>query len=79
LSGHLALPRRGHLDQAFHIFSNLNKYHNSELVFDPPEPDLNMDEFKTNWTSSEFGHIDGKEQVPDNMPEEGGIGFTVSA
>ena len=39
LSSHLALPRRGHLDQEFHIFSHLQKYHNSELAFDPSEPD----------------------------------------
>jgi hypothetical protein len=32
LSSHVALPREGHLAQTFHIFSYLNKYHNTEMV-----------------------------------------------
>ena len=40
LSSHLAMPRQGHLEQPFHIFAHLNKYHNSELVFDPLEQEF---------------------------------------
>ena len=42
LSSHMAMPRQGHLDQVFHMFAYLKKYHNSCLVFDPTEPDLDM-------------------------------------
>ena len=31
------------------------------------------------WASSEFGHLDGKEEVPPNQPEPRGQGFTISA
>ena len=27
---HLALPREGHLDQLFHMFAHLKKYHNAK-------------------------------------------------
>jgi hypothetical protein len=31
------------------------------------------------WTSSEFGHIQGKEELPPNMPEPRGQGFVIDA
>ena len=38
LSSHLALPHEGHLDQLFHIFAYLKKYHNAKMVLDPSDP-----------------------------------------
>ena len=38
MSSHLAMPRKGHLDQVLHIFAYLHKYHNTELVYDPSDP-----------------------------------------
>jgi hypothetical protein len=38
LSSHLVLPRVGHLEQVFHIFAHLKKYHNTEVVYDPSDP-----------------------------------------
>jgi hypothetical protein len=35
MSSHLALPRKGHLDQLFHLFGYLKKHHNAEMPFDP--------------------------------------------
>jgi hypothetical protein len=35
LSLHLALPRRGHMDQVLHIFAYLKVHHNAEIVLDP--------------------------------------------
>ena len=68
LSSHKAMPRQGHLDQVFHMFAYLKKYHNSCLVFDPTEPDLDMSEFDgQDWTSSEFRHVNGVEEIPPNM------------
>ena len=80
MSSHLALPRQGHLEQVLHIFSHLKKYHNMELIYDPSDPiiDESMWEAK-DWASSEFGHLEGKEEVPPNMPEPRGLGFVVRA
>ena len=41
-----------------------------------------IDELKferRDWTSSEFGHIDGIEELPPNAPEPRGFGFTIRA
>ena len=73
---HLAMPRKGHLDQVLHIFAYLCKYHNTELVHDLSDPVVEQDVFKQrDWTSSEFGAVQGKEEIPSNMPEPRGLGF----
>ena len=78
MSSYIALPRDGHLLVVLHIFAHLKKHHNTELVFDPSDPVINEDEFeRRDWTSSEFGHIQGKEELPPNMPEPRGLGFTL--
>jgi hypothetical protein len=70
MSSHLALPREGHMHQVFHIFAYLKKYHNTELVFDPSGPCMDESDFELqDWTSSEFGHIQGNEELPPNMPQ----------
>jgi hypothetical protein len=80
LSSHLALPREGHLEQVFHIFAHLQKYHNAELMFYPSDPCVNESDFELkDWTSSEFGHLQGKEELPPNMPQPRGLGFIMSA
>ena len=80
MSSHLALPREGHLEQVIHIFAHLDKYHNTELVYDPSDPVIDEDKYEAkDWASSEFGHLDNKEEVPPNMPEPRGNGFIISA
>ena len=80
MSSHLAMPREGHLRAVFNIFAHLKKYHNSELVYDPSEPDFDKSKFELkDWTSSEFGHIQGKEELPPNMPQPRGRGFVIRA
>ena len=80
MSSHLALPREGHLAQLFHIFAHLKKYHNTEMVFDPSDPVVDEAAFeRRDWTSSEFGHVQGKEEMPVNMPEPRGLGFVMRA
>ena len=62
------------------IFGYLKSHHNAELVYDPS--DILIDELKferRDWTSSEFGHIDGIEELPPNAPEPRGFGFTIRA
>ena len=64
LSSHFALPCKGHLEQVFQIFGYLKKYHNTELVYDPSNPELNPAQFeRRDWMPSEFGHVDGEEEL----------------
>ena len=78
MSSHLALPREGHLEQVLHIFACLKKYHNTDLVYDPSDPVVDENDFKRrDWASSEFGHVEAKEELPANMPEPRGHGFII--
>jgi hypothetical protein len=80
MSSHLVLPRVGHLEQVFHIFAHLKKYHNTEIVYDPSDPVIDEAQFDAKeWASSEFGHLDGEEELPPNMPEPRGQGFVISS
>ena len=80
MSSHLAMPRKGHLDQVLHIFAYLRKSHNTEFVYDPSDPVVEHDVFEQrDWTSSEFGAVQGKEETPPNMPELRGQGFIMHA
>ena len=80
LSSHLALPREWHMQQVFQTFTYLKKYQNTELVYDPSNPVVDMLQFqRRDWTASEFGHIEGREELPPNMPEPRGVGFTMRA
>ena len=50
LSSCLALPREGHLQQLFRMFSYLEKQHNCEMVFDYTVPDIGTSDFlKEDW------------------------------
>jgi hypothetical protein len=80
LSSHLALPREGHLQQVFHVFGYLKKYHNTEMVFDPSDPVIDESQFeRKDWSTSEFGVSDEEETLPPNMPEPRGSGFIIRA
>ena len=80
MSSHLALPREGYLEQVLHIFAYLKKYHNTELVYDPSDPVVDENDFKRrDWASSEFGHVEGKEEFSAKMPEPRGHGFIMRA
>ena len=69
MSLHLVLPRKGHMEQVMQIFGYFKKYHNAELVFDPSNPIINEQDFeKKDWTSSEFRHIEGREELPPPPP-----------
>lgn len=80
MSSHfLALPRVGHLNQSHHMFAYLKKNHNSELVFDPSDPEINMSLFpEKDWPALEFGHAH-VEKSPPNASEARGLGFAFSA
>src|SRR5688572_11174190 len=79
LSLHLALPRRGHLEQVFFMFGYLKKHHNAEMVFDPSLPAVDESEFgQQDWTTSEAG-LTLQEELPPNMPQPRGQGFVMQA
>ena len=46
MSSHLAMPKKGHLDQVLHVFAYLRKYHNTELVYDLSDPVVEQDVFE---------------------------------
>ena len=78
LSSHLALPRIGHLEQLFHIFAYLKKKHNSEMVYDPTEPEVNRAAFpREDWSYSIYGDDNLDEVLPINMPSPIGKSFTM--
>jgi hypothetical protein len=80
ISSHLVLPRVGQLEQVFHIFTHLKKYHNTEVVYDPSDPVIDEAQFDAkDWASSEFGHLNGEEKLHPNMPEPRGQGFVFSS
>ena len=50
------------------------------MVLDPSDPVIDKSKYqRRDWTSSEFGHLPAQRQVPPNMPEPRGLGFTVKA
>ena len=72
----MAMPRQGHLEQLFHIFAYLRNKHNSQMVFDPSDPDIDMSLFPVeDWTNTVYG--DCKEDSPPNMPEPRGFEPTI--
>ena len=81
LSSHLALPRVGHLEQVYHMFSYLKHHHNGELVLDPSPPDIKLEDFeRKDWSASEFGHLSPEDTgEPENMIEPRGKGFIITA
>ena len=78
MASHMALPRQGHLDQLYHMFGFLKLKHNSEMVLDPSEPEINEDQFpKEDWQHTPYGK--GHEIVPPNAPKFRGLGFKIIA
>ena len=53
MSSYMAMPREGHLKQLYHMFSYLKGHHNAEMVFDPSDPDIDMDDFEEqDWSAT---------------------------
>ena len=48
---HLVLLQEGHMKDLLHIFAYLKKHLNSEMVFDPSEPDIDMNYFQRQYWS----------------------------
>ena len=78
MSSYLAMPREGHLEELFHIFAYLKRNHNSEMAFNPSDPEIDASKFqRQDWEATEFGELE--EIIPDNSPEARGMGFVMTA
>ena len=78
LASMTALPREGHLDAVFHMFAFLKRKHNDVIVFDPTEPEIDINKFpREDWSATPYGEC--KEEIPSNAPEPRGIAFTMRA
>ena len=65
MSTHLAMPRRGHLEQVHHIFGYLKERPKWKLFFDPQHPELDERSFTTyDWYEFYRG---AQEPVPGDM------------
>jgi hypothetical protein len=66
LSTFLCIPREGHLDVVYHLFSYLSLHHNERVVFDPTYPAIDMRAFiNTDWKPM-YGDV--KEAILPNAP-----------
>jgi hypothetical protein len=70
LSSYLAMPRAGHLEQAFHIFGYLKTYPKRKIGFDPSHPEINENRFQK--CDCEEFYRDASEAIPENKPEHRG-------
>ena len=66
MSTHLAMPRRGHLEQVHHIFGYLKSHPKRKPFFDPQHPSIDERSFNSyDWY--DFYH-DIKKAIPEDMP-----------
>ena len=82
MSSHLALPREGHLQELLHIFGYLKKHMNTEMVFDPSEPQVDMSTFqKQDWGYPIYSSPgeELKEELPPHMPKPLGRAMVICA
>ena len=78
LASMMALPRTGHLHVVLYMFAFLKNKHNSVMVFDHTEPDIDTSQFPSeDWSASAYGEC--KEELPPNAPKARGLGFTMRA
>jgi hypothetical protein len=70
LASAMAMPREGHLDAVFHVFAYLKRKHNSQLVFDPTYPEIDLLNFpEVDWKST-YGDV--QEAIPYDLPKPRG-------
>ena len=65
-STYMALRRKGHLEQVYHVFGYLKNHSKRRLFFDPRNPEIDERAFST-YEWYDF-YRDAKEQVPVDMP-----------
>ena len=76
LASMVALLCEGHLDAVFHMFAFLKRKHNGVIVFDPTEPEIDINKFsREDWSATPYGEC--KEEIPSDAPEPRGIAFNM--
>jgi hypothetical protein len=76
MSKYLVQPRRGHLDELFHVFAYLKSHDCSRIVLDPSRPRVDESRFiKQDWTEFYRG---AEEPIPCNAPEPRGDSVVIS-
>ena len=71
-SSDLVLTREGHFQELLHVFTYIKKHMNTDMVFDPSEPDIDMNSFhRQYWRYSIYSylHEEIREALPPNMPQ----------
>ena len=66
MSSFVAMPRKGHLQQIYRIFSYLKLHHNARLVLDPSYPDIDESLFEKRDWSEFYGNVE--ERIPKDAP-----------
>ena len=66
LSTYMALPRKVHMVQVYHVIGYLKTHSKRHLFFDPRHPDIDERAFSS-YEWYDF-YRDAKEQVPNDMP-----------
>ena len=74
MSYHVSLPIQVHFEQVLHIFGYLKKHHNSEMVFDPTKPDIDMSQFENKYLSQNI-NVKLAEDMHPNAPPACGRGM----
>ena len=68
------------MQELLHVFSYLKKHMNTEMVFGPSEPEIDMNSFhRQDWSYSIYSSPgeELKEALPPNMPKPLGHGFKI--
>ena len=77
---YLVIPQEENFQEILHVFAYIKKHMNTEMVFDPSEPDIHMNFFHfQDWRYSIY-FLPGeeiREAIPPNMYQSLGNGFMI--
>ena len=77
MSSFVAMPRKGHLQQLYHLFVFLKLHHNARLVLDETYPEIDESQFEKRDWKEFYGKM--KETMPPNMPRALGLELLIRA
>ncbi len=66
LSSYLAYQHKGHFETALHVMGYLRLKHNTQLIFDPTYPDIDLTVFPQYEWMEFYGNVE--EAIPPDMP-----------
>ena len=77
MASYCMMPRKGHLEQIFHMFAYLKTHHNSRIVLDPTYPNIDPNQFLKKNRKQFYGDL--VDEVPKNAPRSLGKEFIIRA